>query len=391
MAKRVIDNFKLFIDESNKLERKKIYNKLIIGFNTTHFKYFNEWFQIPRSSFNNYFSTKLTPSPPKKVNLRRLEMIEVVNEQLPVVSGRDYRLQTKTTKRLFDEYTKIAKQPMSLSTYEKYINTLKIHHSNHHNCPVCDDILTHPDHQQQHFNFYQYQRRKFVEQKQQINAETALFIVLDFSKINDRQDLIISILNNEKKYVFHHLISDKGIQNDHIFVINVFDIYIKKMIIENEAISELIIWSDGGRKHFKNATIQHYIMNFITMLKLKAEWNFFVSYHGYNPCDLSASILKRKVKNEENNNKKVLTTPEIIDLCNSIACHSSITYKSSANTTTTSKMKNISYYHCFRYIPGCIQGFILFPDNSPHENSEIKILKSKNKQVVLPYINYWKF
>ena len=66
------------------------------------------------------------------------------------------------------------------------------------------------------------------------------------------------------------------------------------------------------------------------------EWNFFASYHGYNPCDLLASILKRKVKNEENNNKKVLTTPEIIDLCNSITFHSSITYESSANTTSSS-------------------------------------------------------
>jgi hypothetical protein len=55
---------------------------------------------------------------------------------------------------------------------------------------------------------------------------------------------------------------------------------------------------------------------------------FFVSYHGYNPCDLGASHIKRKLDLHINDNNKELEVSEIVSIGNTPSSHKATLFHS---------------------------------------------------------------
>ncbi len=57
-------------------------------------------------------------------------------------------------------------------------------------------------------------------------------------------------------------------------------------------VTNIGLWSDGGRKHFKFTDTLSYIS---TIHNIKITYNFFESYHGQSTCDAAASYAKKRV------------------------------------------------------------------------------------------------
>lgn len=105
------------------------------------------------------------------------------------------------------------------------------------------------------------------------------------------------------------------------------------------------------------------MIEFQKKIQIPVEWNFFVSYHGYNPCDLAAAHLNAATKRAKDNEKKELTLQKVINVCNSITCHRSSELVQCDANPKVATMKNISLYHHFQYTDGSVVGKLLFPDD----------------------------
>ena len=129
----------------------------------------------------------------------------------------------------------------------------------------------------------------------------------------------------------------------------------EEYINQNKNVENLVIWSDGGRKHFKNADIQQFIMKFQKKKSILIEWNFFVSYHGFNPCDLASAQLKSKLKTEMNNKQINLDLNEIIRVCGQLPNSEAFPLVLTSFEENSEKMNGISRYHHFRYLNNKIE------------------------------------
>jgi hypothetical protein len=145
---------------------------------------------------------------------------EIINDLLPIASGRSYRVQTKTTKQLYAEYVQQAKATNVKAVSPFYFRALLskeyIRHSNNNTlCPLCFQLpyyasLPHPlaqsdqkmlDKLEQHKTLFTEQLRTYLEQKKQLASGTlgtsTCLVVQDFTQLTGQtmfvQDLILTL------------------------------------------------------------------------------------------------------------------------------------------------------------------------------------------------------
>ncbi len=75
-------------------------------------------------------------------------------------------------------------------------------------------------------------------------------------------------------------------------------------------VTDIGLWSDGGRKHFKFTGTLSYIS---TIHNIKITYNFFESYHEQSACDAAASHAKKRV------NTTIRDTPQLVRTANSLS------------------------------------------------------------------------
>eukprot|EP00733_Pompholyxophrys_punicea_P001470 Pompholyxophrys_punicea_v1_NODE_748_length_1356_cov_6.819508.p1 type:complete len:216 gc:universal NODE_748_length_1356_cov_6.819508:508-1155(+) len=133
----------------------------------------------------------------------------------------------------------------------------------------------------------------------------------DFTQVDVQdtfyQDLIIVIYSNKNKPEaspdYFHYVSQSGDKNDINFVmsawLNLWDDQKEGIFKERK---KLIIFSDGGPKHFKISGCVNFFALFQRQTGLQIEYNFYESYHGHSVCDAAAAHLKNKINVHERNN-----------------------------------------------------------------------------------------
>lgn len=240
---------------------------------------------------------------------------------------------------------------MSKSTVLSHIQQLPIHKKKHTICPMC--ALTNVDVVEIHKSHAQHQRLGYIKDRN-IDHYTQMF-VLDFSKVKERQVLIVSIVTPLSISWKHYIAPNPDTPNDSQFVINDLSI--------NKDTTKVIFWSDGGRKHFKNRITLQYLQQYKQQKGIEVVWNFFLSYHGFNPCDLGASHIKNKIKIieletgvDQSHLNNIISAGNIMD--NHQAC---IAQLYNVEFTTLKKMINISKYHQFIIGDNYIEAFIQHP------------------------------
>ena len=101
---------------------------------------------------------------------------------------------------------------------------------------------------------------------------------------------------------YYHFVGEEGQANTKEFVVSCYEYLFETSIFEG--IRHLIIWSDGGGKHFKNTYMLHYWTKVDHERGIKVSLNFFESHHGHGIADASAAHVKNKVRNYHRDERK---------------------------------------------------------------------------------------
>jgi hypothetical protein len=182
------------------------------------------------------------------------------------------------------------------------------------------------------------------------------------------------------------------VSNNSNFVATAIDGVIRKMILPCH--QKLVIWSDGGTKHFKNSITLMYLGQVQHSLGVQVEWNFFVSYHGYNCCDLAASHLKTKVKIRTNCRQRELTYQDIVRTTNEIPGHKGEPIVVQTLGLVRKLFPEISNYHHFRIFSTYIEAsldFCSFDSLVPGTTVVLKKRGDSYSSKRLSNIRKWKY
>jgi hypothetical protein len=258
-------------------------------------------------------------STKNKISLSSITEVEhFFNDYIPILSGRNYRLQIPTDKHLYEIYqARVSKQggkPLGYSTLiYKFLQKENIHHSKDDSlCPICvldaDNIK-----KQKHQELKKIQLLSYLSMKKKLgkeDLEDCLICIQDFTQIPVQstfyQNLIITFYkwNNENstlEHSFEHFIgSTPGEKNEVYCVSSVWQIIFTYSCF-NEC-KKLIIWSDGGPKHFKLTANLYFFSICSQQLKFEIEYHFFPSYHGHSSCDAAAAHSKKQLNIYQRNN-----------------------------------------------------------------------------------------
>ncbi len=232
-------------------------------------------------------------------------------------------------------------------------------------CPLCDKWTkgNTTEKVMNHQNILLYQRKKYLENKKQIgegDTETIL-ITQDFTQLDLEsgfiQDLIICCYwynSNSKDGLerdYRHFVGQKGDKNDIRFVAGCW----KQLLEEHwfNLASRVLIWSDGGPKHFK---ISANLKLFQAIQKQRSdidwEYHFFPAYHGCNVCDTVASQAKKKMNEDSRNFHEPNNSPEkVMEKINHLVNHQAVSANISRITLISETLTNLTKYFKFTAPP----------------------------------------
>ncbi len=113
--------------------------------------------------------------------------------------------------------------------------------------------------------------------------------------------------------------------------------------------STVLIWSDGGPKHFKiSANLKLFQAIQKEMDSIHWEYHFFPAYHGCNVCDAVASQAKKKMNEESRNFHEAIKTPEkVVEKINKLANHQAIPAQISKIALTSDTLSQLTKYFKF--------------------------------------------
>ena len=348
-------------------------------------------------TFRKFFS-------PKKV--ASFEQIEtIINDIIPIQSGRNYRIIKTNFKDIYHKYIQTATNILpniSLGSYSYFLNFLKT--QNIHNnpdkqlCPHCEhlsvlskttnplsptDIATknklqiHQNIAKQQLSFYTTLRSNLKDNQ--------LICIMDFSLYqisNDsHQDLIVTFIDNKKreekevkklkrqsnkqiqppKYnhqpIYYHFVGGAGLKNDIKFVA---EVTYKHLISKFLNYIDIHFFTDGGPKHFKITPMINMIHK-IAKKELASQhitYHFFASYHGHSICDAAASHAKQTLTKHLNEHQSTPTSTNEICQIISTTKHHFATPIDSLTTPVfkTNTIKNIRSFHKISFVP-TLRGF----------------------------------
>jgi hypothetical protein len=147
-------------------------------------------------------------------------LVDIIDNILPVVSGRDWRLQKGTNQHYYELYCqqskKLNEDPVSFTTFCRYLTTLKIHKCTVVGC-LCQLCLKNDE---EHKELKSKQSEEFFQDKIRLkNGEIDYIVMMDFSCIQllevMAQDLVVVIYTkgNEKiDYKYYHIIGEEHVK-----------------------------------------------------------------------------------------------------------------------------------------------------------------------------------
>jgi len=287
-------------------------------------------------------------------NKKRLELaIAIIDEIIPMVSGRSFRVQKMTNLHLYKLYkAQVAirgnlagetDKPMSLACITKRIlKKWNIHHSlDAAICPTCRILEDYQRDPSMSAGFLEHEKAKLVKRwkdqnkknntclplpaenlekciakapgawkakvarnshhhqriKDQFKAykqtkdqlakgelPNTILLLQDFTQLQPQsgfnQDLIISILSydpqatDKLKRTYLHFIADNE-KNDVFFVFAVWEYLLVNNILGGTAMSNIVVWSDGGPKHFKLTDNIYYFSTIKERYNINLIYNFY--------------------------------------------------------------------------------------------------------------------
>jgi hypothetical protein len=324
--------------------------------------------RIKEDSTNSLLEIKYTVGVTRsRVSQEQLDEIKrILEDILPKQSGRDFRNQEVTDKKLYETYQAEVKGGAAVSK-SFFIYTVlaaeKIHRSKRPKfCPLCEEYEggNHSHALQRHKDLIPIQRGQYSLEKKKI-AEgvtplTAL-VTQDFSQIlyegGFTQDLIVCIYTHDSaekdglRQYYRHFVGNSSDKNDISFVVGCW-----KILLEEDKFNgmEMVkIWSDGGPKHFKiSANIKFLLSLQQSKSEIIWEYNFFPSYHGCSVCDGAASHFKQLLNRTMRDDHVAIRSPEQVVTAGAHLNHHEVTMAAVASTNLSSvTLKGIKKYHKF--------------------------------------------
>lgn len=286
--------------------------------------------------------TRIVIDPESVVHAKKF-----LDDNVPVSSGRDYRIQRVPDQSLYESYFNDAiqnrRKPLS-KTYFIYslLASEKIHKSKDET--ICDTCKSYSEVEflknrteeeeekyqkgKKHQETWISQSKNYLKTKDLLligNLEDSLLIVQDFTQVQAQstffQNLIICIYEfggegKELKRYYHHFMGqESSTKNDVWFVISVW----KKMFESDffKGIKNIYIYSDGGPKHFKVTSCISFFCALQQKYLVNISYNFYESHHGHSICD-GAAHFKGYLNRYQRIHQIPLKKPkDMVDL----ACH----------------------------------------------------------------------
>jgi len=272
----------------------------------------------------------------KRHKIKHTEQItitDIINELLPVRSGRNWRTKTTTFKKLYTLYCEQSKlrqlKPRSNFFLRTRLRKLNIHNSKDDElCPHCfkfkqlqNKAPLSAQEQKQLKKCEEHERVRIQQSSTYLHLKTELanghlprtcLVIQDFTELEPQsegyQDLIFVLYHHNSHNTggldctYRHFIApNDATKNDIRFVIAAWEQLLQEGWFTNT--STVHIWSDGGPKHFK-ITANMYYMSYLAerFVQLTFIYNFFESYHGHSTCDAAAAHAKKKINEYQRDN-----------------------------------------------------------------------------------------
>jgi transposase len=292
------------------------------------------------------------------------EVKEILNQILPVQSGRDWRVQEMTDKKLYELYDTLAEgKPVSKSYFfYQILDKEKIHHSKKVKfCPLCERYPEDRDEEVlEHVQLFPIQRGAYLDDKQNIQSgkdSTTVLVTQDFTQLELEgsfvQDLILCKYSYNKDSKdkldreYRHFIGEIGDKNGINFVTGAWLALVKANWFNGATVVK--IWSDGGPKHFKISSNRKFLLALQHGFP-EIEWiyNFFVSYHGCSICDGVAAHAKGKLNRTMRDSQTAIRTiPEAVETIGDLENHVASTVTLTSNDFSTRTLHGIKSFHKF--------------------------------------------
>jgi hypothetical protein len=325
---------------------------------------------------------------PRITEDQKEEIKRILDDILPFQSGRSYRYQEQTDDFIYQKYRENVKKgwPVSKSyLIYKILARENVHHSKTPMfCPLCDKYEK--GDQSEKVLFHQkilpFQRVKYLEDKRRIgegDTETTILITQDFTQLDLEsgfvQDLIICCYwhdPNSKdglKREYRHFVGEKGDKNTINFVAGCW----KQLLEETwfDFPSTVLIWSDGGPKHFKiSANLKLFQAIQKKFSEIQWEYHFFPAYHGCNVCDAIASHAKKRINEFSRNfHLPMDIADKVTTQINTLANHQATPAIILKNPLLSETFTNITKY--FKFMAPADENKIYAYENSYSEQFDV--------------------
>jgi hypothetical protein len=190
----------------------------------------------------------------------------------------------------------------------------------------------------------------------EITKITAL-VTQDFTQITFEgefvQDLIVCIYTHDQsekdglKRCYRHFVGKTTDKNDISFVVGSWKVLLEENKFKN--MDQIIIWSDGGPKHFKISANMRFILS-LQQAWPEVNWsyNFFPSFHGCSVCDGAASHLKQAINRTMRDEQiAIRNSQQIISVGSQLKNHELSLVTLTTTDLRANTLKGIKKYHKF--------------------------------------------
>ncbi len=217
-------------------------------------------------------------------------------------------------------------------------------------------------------HFTKSKKNRLIEQK-----DSSKFLLLhDFTQLQVQgtfyQDLIIVLycFNPEldgklQTEYFHFVGSSSDQKNDIGFVTAAWKYLIKDGFFDG--CSSIMIFSDGGPKHFKITSCMSFFAAMQKHLGIKISYNFFGSNHGHSVCDVAAAHAKNKMNVTQRDRGLPLNSPkEIARTISTIKNSDAVVAISDSHPGKIATFNKIRTCHKFEFSNDFAYGYALSTD-----------------------------
>lgn len=297
---------------------------------------------------------------------QREEIDKILDDILPIQSGRNWRYQEATDKKIYEQYLAEVEHGQSVSkTFFIYEILAKqnIHHSKSVKfCPICEraEAGNSSKEVKRHLELIPIQRGAYHADKKAIssgNVKTMALITQDFTQLeldgSFVQDLIICRYSHDPKAQnglqrdYRHFVGRTGDKNNISFVIGAWLTLLESNWLKDMDIVK--IWSDGGPKHFKISSNMRFLLS-IQKAQPSVDWdyNFFPPYHGCSICDGVAAQAKGILnRTSRDDHIAVRTSNQAVAIVQQLTNHSATTVQIPENDFSANTLKGIKSFFRF--------------------------------------------